>query len=183
VESLLLCPFCKKPHGQGRNVVGKVVKCQNCRRTLVPWSRTLAFTVLLGSVLVATTYAMIMKQKAAGENGLVTTTIFLTVTALVLGAVAICAGDAIPWPPPVRPTLALVYLAVVGSVVAFLVFFWLLDRAGLLVSSTLVFVFPLVAIITDALFERDLPLTARAYLGAAITLGGLAVSLVRRGRR
>jgi hypothetical protein len=33
---------------------------------------------------------------------------------------------------------------------------------------------------TLALFERELPLTPRAYVGAAITLGGLGVSLLRR---
>lgn len=136
--------------------------------------------LVLGSVVVATIYSMIMKQKAAGENGLVSTTIFLSVTALVLGGVALCAGDAIPWPPPVAPSLALLYLAVAGSVVTFLVYFWLLGKTSLLVTSTLVFVYPLVAITTDTLFERELPLTPRAYLGAAITLGGLAVSLVRR---
>jgi hypothetical protein len=50
MEMLPLCPFCKKPHGHGRDAVGKVVTCQHCRRTLVPWSRALAFIVLLGSV-------------------------------------------------------------------------------------------------------------------------------------
>jgi drug/metabolite transporter (DMT)-like permease len=135
-----------------------------------------------GSVVVATMYSMIMKQKAAGENGLVATTIFLAITALVLGGVAVAAGDPVPWPPPPGATLALVYLAVVGSVVAFRVYFWLLGKTGLQVTSTLVFVFPLVALIVDALFERALPLTPRTYLGAAITLGGLAVSLVGRRR-
>jgi hypothetical protein len=33
--------------------------------------------------------------------------------------------------------------------------------------------------VTDALFEHEIPLTPRAYLGAAITLVGLAVSLLR----
>jgi drug/metabolite transporter (DMT)-like permease len=136
--------------------------------------------LIVGSVVITTIYSMIMKQKAAGLHGLVSTTIFLTVTAVVLAAVALCARDAIPWPPPVRPTLALLYLAVVGSVVAFLLYFWLLGKTSLLVTSTLVFVYPLVAIVTDALFERELPLTPRAYVGAAITLGGLAVSLGRR---
>ncbi len=136
--------------------------------------------LVLGSVLTATLYSMIMKQKAAGQNGLISTTIFLTVTAIVLGVIALVAHDPIPWPLPLRPTLALVYLAVIGSVTAFLLFFWLLARTSLVVTSTLVFVFPLVAIATDALFEHDLPLSARAYLGAAITLTGLAVSLLRR---
>jgi len=168
-----------------RHLVGAVISIAGVivlflDRLDVSADQAIGVGLVLGSVLVTTVYQMIMKQKAASENGLVTTTIFLAVTAVVLGSVAIVAGDAIPWPPPLRPTLALIYLAVVGSVVAFLVFFWLLGRAGLLVSSTLVFVFPLVAIVIDALFERDLPLTARAYVGAAITLGGLAVSLVRR---
>jgi drug/metabolite transporter (DMT)-like permease len=136
--------------------------------------------MIVGSVVITTSYSMIMKQKAAGQNGLVSTTIFLAVTALVLGGVAVGAQDAIPWPPPARPTLAVLYLAIVGSVTAFLLYFWLLGKTSLLVTSTLVFVYPLVAIATDALFERELPLTSRAYLGAAITLGGLAVSLVRR---
>jgi drug/metabolite transporter (DMT)-like permease len=136
--------------------------------------------LVLGSVVAATIYSMIMKQQVKGENGLVSTTIFLSVTALVLGGVAVCASAAIPWPPPVVPTLALLYLAVAGSVIAFLAYFWLLGKTSLIITSTLVFVYPLVALVTDALFERELPLTPRAYLGAAITLSGLAVSLRRR---
>jgi drug/metabolite transporter (DMT)-like permease len=135
--------------------------------------------LVVGSVVVTTIYAMIMKQKAAGLNNLVSTTIFLAVTAAVVGGVAVASGEAIPWPPPVGPTLALLYLALVGSVVAFLTYFWLLDKTSLQLTSTLVFVFPLVAIAIDALFERELPLGPRAYAGAAVTLGGLAVSLWR----
>lgn len=136
--------------------------------------------LVLASVVVATMYSMIMKQKTAALSGLVSTTIFLTVTAIVLGVVALAAGHPVPWPPPAGPTAALLYLAVVGSVAAFLLYFWLLGETSLLVTSTLVFVFPLVAIVIDALFERELPLSPRAYLGAAITLGGLAISLGRR---
>lgn len=135
--------------------------------------------LVVGSVVVSTSYSMIMKQKASGLNNLVSTTIFLTVTAIILGAVAVCARAPLPWPPPVAPTIALVYLGTVGSVVAFLAYFWLLERTRLQVSSTLVFVYPLVALIIDALFERDVRIGPRAYLGAAIVLGGLAVSLVR----
>jgi drug/metabolite transporter (DMT)-like permease len=141
--------------------------------------QAIGVVMVTGSVVVATIYSMIMKQHAKGVHGLVATTIFLTVTALVLGIVAVIAHEPMPWPLPVKPTLALLYLAVVGSVVAFLVYFWLLGKTGLLVTSTLVFVYPLVAIVTDALFERELALGPRSYLGVAITLGGLAVSLRR----
>jgi putative membrane protein PagO len=135
--------------------------------------------LVVGSVVVATLYSMIMKQKTPALNHLVSTTIFLTVTAILLGAVALCAPGATPWPPPPSPTFALLYLAIVGTVGAFLLYFWLLGKTNLQVTSTLVFVFPLIALVTDALFERELPLTARAYVGVAITLCGLVVSLRR----
>ena len=64
--------------------------------------------------------------------------------------------------------------------VAFIIYFWLLDETGLLLTSTLVFVYPLVALATDALFEREIVLDWRGYVGVAITLGGLGVSLRRR---
>jgi drug/metabolite transporter (DMT)-like permease len=139
--------------------------------------QALGVVMVIGSVVVATIYSMIMKQHGRTVPGLVATTIFLGVTAVVLGIVAVIAHEPMPWPPPLVPTIALFYLAVVGSVVAFLVYFWLLGKTGLLVTSTLVFVYPLVAVVTDALFERDLPLSGRSYVGVAITLGGLAVSL------
>lgn len=135
--------------------------------------------MVVGSVVVSTTYSMILKRHAGRVHTVVATTIFIAVTALVVGVVALIAGEPVPWPPPAGPTAALVYLALVGSVIAFLAYFWLLERTTLLVTSTLVFVYPLVAIAVDALFERELPLGPRAYVGAAITLAGLAVSLVR----
>lgn len=136
--------------------------------------------LVIGSVVVATLYSMIMKQKVRAVHGVVSTTVFLTVTAVVLGIVALFAREPVPWPPPPGATVALVYLAVIGTVAAFLTYFWLLRRTNLQVTSTLVFVYPLVAIGVDALFERDLPLGPRTYLGVAITLGGLGVSLLHR---
>ena len=138
--------------------------------------------LIVGSVVAATLYSMIMRRHAAGIHGAAATAVFLVVTAAALGAAALAAGEPVPWPPPAAPTAALLYLAVVGSVVAFLTYFWLLGRTSLLVTSTLVFVFPLVALATDELFERALPLGPRTYLGAAITLAGLAVSLRRPAR-
>lgn len=165
-----------------RHVIGALVSLSGVAvlfldRLDVSAQQALGVVMVVGSVVVATIYTMIMKQHAVRVHGLVATTVFLAVTACALGIVAVIAHEPIPWPPPLGPTIALGYLAVVGSVVAFLVYFWLLGKAGLLVTSTLVFVFPLVALVTDALFERDLPLEARSYLGVAITLGGLVVSL------
>jgi drug/metabolite transporter (DMT)-like permease len=165
-----------------RHVVGALVSLSGVAvlfldRLDVSTQQALGVAMMIGSVVVATIYSMIMKRHAQGVHGLVATTVFLAVTACVLGVVAVIAHEPLPWPPPLVPTIALLYLAIVGSVVAFLVYFWLLSKTGLLLTSTLVFVYPLVALVTDALFERDLPLGARSYFGVAITLAGLAVSL------
>lgn len=132
------------------------------------------------SVIISTAYSIIMKRHAGGVHAVVSTWVFLAITALVLGAIALTQHEPVPWPPDPQATIALVYLALIGSVVAFLAFFWLLGRTSLLLTSTLVFFYPLIALLTDRLFDRAIPLGPRAYVGAAIVLGGLAVSL-RRG--
>jgi drug/metabolite transporter (DMT)-like permease len=168
-----------------RHVIGAAVSLAGVGVLLldrldVSTAQAIGVVLVFGSVVLATGYSVIMKVRGGGVNGLVATTIFLVVTAVVLGVVALIAREPIHWPPATNATLALFYLAVVGTVVAFLVYFWLLGRTTLLVTSTLVFVFPLVALVTDALFEREISVGPRAYIGAGITLAGLAVSLRRR---
>ncbi|MBP9207781.1 MAG: DMT family transporter [Kofleriaceae bacterium] len=148
----------------------------------VSWAQAVGVLLVLGSVVASALYASMMKRWAEGEHPVVVTTIFLGVTALVLGAVALGRGAApVVWPPALAPTLALVYLALVGSVIAFATFFWLLARVSVMTTGTLVFVFPLVALAVDAVWERDVALGGRGYLGVAITLAGLVVSLRGRG--
>jgi drug/metabolite transporter (DMT)-like permease len=168
-----------------RHVIGAIVSLAGVvvlflDRLEVSNAQALGVALVFGSVVIATTYSVIMKVRGEGVNALVSTTIFIVVTAIVLDGVALVAHEPMFWPPPVKPTLALVYLAVFGTVIAFLVYFWLLNKTSLVATSTLVFVYPLVAIITDALFERAISLGPKAYIGAGITLAGLAVSLRRR---
>lgn len=166
-----------------RHVIGALVSLGGVAvifadRLHVSANQAVGVALVIASVVVATTYSMIMKRHAGKTHGAVTTWIFLAVTAFALGVAALVVHEPIPWPPPVAPSLALLYLALVGSVIAFLCYFWLLEHTSLLVTSTLVFVFPIIALVTDAIAE-DGSLTARAYAGAAITLGGLALSLRR----
>ena len=168
-----------------RHVAGAVISLAGVAvlfldRLDVSPEQALGVALVFGSVVVATCYNVIMKRHGQGVHPVVSTAVFIVVTAIVVGIVALSAGASVPWPPPVNATIALAYLAIMGTVVAFLCYFWLLRKTSLLVTSTQVFVFPLVALITDALFERAISLGPRAYLGAAITLAGLAVSLRRR---
>jgi drug/metabolite transporter (DMT)-like permease len=145
--------------------------------------QALGVGMVLGSVVASTIYSMIMKRHAGATHALVVTTVFLTVTAVCLWIAVLVRGIApLPWPPPIAPTVALFYLAVMGSVVAFATYFWLLVRVSLMTTSTLVFVMPLIALIVDAGFEDKVHLNGRAYLGIAVTLAGLVVSVLLRAR-
>ena len=137
--------------------------------------------LVFASVFVSTTYSMIMKRHANSVPTLIATAIFLLATAVTLGVAALISGAGVPWPPPLRPTVALFYLAILGSVVTFLTYFWLLRRVSMLTTSTLVFVFPLVALVVDGLWE-PVQLGGAAYFAVALTLTGLAISLIGRRR-
>ncbi len=133
--------------------------------------------LVLGSVVASTIYSMIIKRHGDNVHAFASTAVFITVTAICLGAACLVTGDtAIPWPPPAAPTAALLYLAIAGSVVAFATYFWLLSATNLMTTSTLSFVLPLVALLCDALFEHA-AFDGRAYTGIAVTLSGLIVSL------
>ena len=135
--------------------------------------------MVFGAVVCASCCNTLLKRETAVQHPLASNAVFLAVTALFMGALAAAAGHAVPWPPPPGPTLAVLYLAVIGSVVAFAGYFYLLQHVRLMTISTLVLVQPVVALTVDALFEAQ-RIAPRTYLGAAITLAGVAMSLLGR---
>jgi drug/metabolite transporter (DMT)-like permease len=140
--------------------------------------------LILCAVMCSAAYGVIVKREAAPLNPLATVTVFLAVTAAALWILAPLAGPiTTPWPPPLEPTLAVVYLGLFGSVLAFASYFYLIKRISLMASTTLVFIQPLIAVVVDALWERDVILAPASYAGMAITLVGVAVTLILRVRR
>ncbi len=148
-------------------------------RWQVSSAQVTGLALILGAVAASTSYSVVLKRRAGALHPVVATLVFLAVTALTLIVAAVVRGPVLPaWPPPVGPTLALLYLAVMGSVVAFATWLWLLRRLSLMVTTTLVFILPVVALLVDALWEREIRIGARAYLGIAVVLIGLAVSVL-----
>ncbi len=84
------------------------------------------------------------------------------------------------WTP--RAVLSLLYLALVGSVVAFLLFYWLLRRMDVTKVLLVSLVTPVLAVALGAavLGER---LGARAFLGTAMILGGVFLGVRRAAAR
>jgi drug/metabolite transporter (DMT)-like permease len=146
-------------------------------------NQALGVALVFASVVVCAVYTMILKRHASDTDPLATNLPFLGAAAVSLLLFAAAHERQLPpWPPAVRPTLALLYLAVFGSVVTFALYFHLLRRMSLTAASTLVFVEPVLALLIDAAFEREIRLGPRTHAGAAVTLLGVAISLLLRPR-
>ena len=132
----------------------------------------------LGSVFASVVYNIIFKREANDVNPLSSTALLLGVSSLALWVTSVARGPIeLPWPPPAAPTAALLYLAILGSVVTFACYFYLLKRVSLMTASTLVLVQPVLALLVDAAFEEEVRLAGRNYLGVAITFTGVALAL------
>ena len=137
--------------------------------------------LMLASVILTAIYNLILKRHASAANPLASNIPFLGAAGATLAVMALTfERQAPPWPPALPPTLALLYLAIFGSVVAFALYFYLLRHVSLTAASTLLFVEPVLALLIDAAWEREIRLGLRAYAGAALTLVGVAITLAPR---
>lgn len=150
-------------------------------KLVVSPGQALGMVLVLASVLVSTLYALVIKRHGGRIHPIASTTVFVAVTAVCLWlATAVAGHQSMPWPPPVIGTVALVYLAVAGTVIGFVAYFWLLARVSLLTANVVSFVVPVIALAVDAIFEVHV-LGPRAYVGVAVILGAVLIAQ-HRGR-
>jgi len=119
-----------------------------------------------------------LKRHAHHLPALVTTTIFFGTASVILWIAAFVAGDyAVPSPLPVVPTAALLYLTVMGTVLTFTCYFYLLKHVRLSTAMSLSFITPIVALIVDGFFEKQTVLSLTSYAGIATVLVGVGLCL------
>ncbi|GAA2216949.1 drug/metabolite exporter YedA [Micromonospora olivasterospora] len=114
-----------------------------------------------------------------------------TVYEMIAGAAALtvlaaCRGELRNFDPAAvtgRSWLALAYLMVAGSLIAFTAYVWLLHHAPISLVATYAYVNPAVAVALGALLAAE-PVTAQVLLGGAVIVTGVAlvVSTERPGR-
>jgi drug/metabolite transporter (DMT)-like permease len=76
---------------------------------------------------------------------------------------------------------AFLYLAIIGSLLAFTVFGWMLRVAPLPLVTTYAYVNPIVAVILGALILQE-PIDARTVVAGAIIVVAVALIVTTRGR-
>jgi drug/metabolite transporter (DMT)-like permease len=101
----------------------------------------------------------------------------LAVEALVSGEVGRFHPEAIT----LQSALALVYLIVFGSMVAFTAYGWLLRHAPLSLIGTYAYVNPIVAVALGAVFLAE-PISARTLIASAVIVAAVAMIVTARGR-
>ncbi len=99
---------------------------------------------------------------------------------VIMFAIAVVRGERLDAVPSGRSLLALIYLAVIGSIVALSAYNWLLRNVRPAVATSYAFVNPLVALGLGVVLAHE-RVSWTTALAIALSLGGVAVML--RGRR
>ncbi len=146
-------------------------------------STALAMTeVLFAASILWPTYTLLLRRVGdAGVTPQIATLGFIVWTALFLILGALLFEGRPHWPTATAPWAALVYLAVMGSAVAWSLFNHLLRLLSLSVMSTLLFIEPTGALGVDWLLGEKAP-GAAAWLGAVLVLGGVALVAIAGAR-
>ena len=133
--------------------------------------------VLLAPLSVSVS-TLLVKQRASGTSSLLLNRDAMLIGAAMLGAAAFVFESPLDVVWTERAVLSVLYLALVGTVVAFSVYMWLLRYVPASRMSLVSFVLPVIALLLGAAVDGE-PLGPRTVLGAALVLGGVGLASVR----
>ena len=136
--------------------------------------------LVLASVGCASLHSVLVKRYAPDVGAVAVSAVFATVTSLATFVAWPLAfrAQTVRWDP--ASGAALLYLALVGTVLAFGAYFYLLRRVRVTTVATLSLLTPVVALALDALGGERTP-SAAGLAGAAVVLAGVALTM--RGER
>lgn len=100
--------------------------------------------------------------------------------ALLLASLAL--GERLPDAPPASATLAIVYLAVMGSLVAFSAYLYLLQNVRPALATSYAYINPPVAVLIGAVFAGE-AVHALDLVAMAVILAGVSLITLARNRR
>jgi len=147
------------------------------RLMIAPDSAWAVVCALLASLFYACSNTT-LKRHSPSLHPMVTSLILFSATSIVVaGIAAVFERKAVLWPVPIFPSLCLAYLVIVATVIATILFFFLLKRVRLDVVMTLVFVQPMVSLLIDAFFEHSVKLSVETYGGISLVALGVLLSV------
>jgi drug/metabolite transporter (DMT)-like permease len=142
-------------------------------------AKLLPVLAVLGAALCSAATTTVTKKWGKGIHSVTLNAFASLLGAACLTGLALTQGHGIALPKAAADWGAVLYLAVFGSVIAFLLYFWLLKhwdatRAGMLSVLT-----PVIAVVLGSIFRSE-PLTPRLIVGTALVLTGVVVATTSR---
>jgi len=135
-----------------------------------------------GTLLFSLGNMMSRKNGLHGVSPIIANAWGMGIGALVLLTVAIFSGAPFEWPNSSTYIWALVYLAVIGSVIGFSTYLLMVARLGSDRAAYATVLFPVVALLMSTLFE-GYEWHATALVGIALTIAGNLVMFARFPKR
>jgi drug/metabolite transporter (DMT)-like permease len=129
----------------------------------------IALTVAAASWAIGSIYS---KRRPTESGPYVSAAIQMIVGGIVNILIALALGERAVWPPSVRGVAALAYLVVLGSIIGYSAYAYLLRVAPPTVVGTYAYVNPVVALLLGWLFLGE-TITARAVGAMALILGAV----------
>lgn len=137
-----------------------------------------AALVMLISPLAAALASVLVKRFGGAIHPLSLTAPPMLIAALVMGALSALLERDQVLTFGLKPTLALLYLAVFGSAVTFTGYFWLLKRVTASQAALIAYTTPVIAVATGAVLLSE-PVTWRILAGAALVISGVIFAVKR----
>ena len=128
----------------------------------------------LGALVVHTVFIVSLKRMARDIPTFSLTAAGVIIAALAFTATWIISGEVIPVDAPERAYLAIIYLATVGSVAGFLLFFYILRRMAATKVALVTLITPVTALILGGLLNNEV-LPPQIWVGAGVILAGLMI--------
>jgi drug/metabolite transporter (DMT)-like permease len=133
-----------------------------------------AIAVVIGAVFTAISNVVI-KKNSKSLNPIVLTVVQLACGAVSLLLVGLLLEDIGDFKITVKSVGSLFYLAIMGSCIAFICYYWLISQVKVTKAVLLVFVIPIVAIFLDWLVLGQ-ALNWRVFAGSGLVVGGVGIA-------
>jgi len=131
---------------------------------------------------IAWAYGSFLMPRVALPGGLAGPGAQMFVGGLALFAGALVRGESLAAPPSLESVLALLYLLVFGSLVAFTVFTWLVRNARPAVASSYAYVNPGIAVLLGVLLAGE-PVGLELAVAGPLIVGSVMLIVLGRGSR
>jgi putative membrane protein PagO len=133
----------------------------------------------LVSAFLASLSTVVIKKYAARYDPFVILAIPFAGAALLLSAYAAAVESSNPLDFNALTWFTIVYLAALGSLAAFGLYFWIIKRIDVTVLSYQTFIIPVLAMMIGWIFLRE-TVTIRVAAGAALIIVGIALATLRK---